>query len=98
MKKGRRVRPLSFDAVFDAIRLESVSFGRVQEMLKAMDAMKSLIHYWQCNRGSFAVENIILTTAIGGLVVGILSSDLIKDAELSMWENLFARASEKSTF
>ena len=50
-----------------------------------MDAMKSLIHYWQCNRGSFAVENIILTTAIGGLVVGILSSDLIKDAELSMW-------------
>ena len=44
------------------------------------------------------MENIILTTAIGGLVVGILSSDLIKEAELSMWENLFERASEKSKF
>lgn len=63
-----------------------------------MDAMKNLVQYWRCDRGSVAVENIILTTAIGGLVVGILSSDLIKEAELSMWENLFERASEKSKF
>lgn len=63
-----------------------------------MDAMKNLVQYWQCDRGSVAVENIILTTAIGGLVVGILSSDLIKEAELSIWENLFDRASEKSKF
>lgn len=98
MKKGRRVRPLSFDVVFDAIRLGSVSFGRVQEVRNAMDAMKNLVQYWRCDRGSVAVENIILTTAIGGLVVGILSSDLIKEAELSMWENLFERASEKSKF
>lgn len=61
-----------------------------------MGAMKNLVQYWQCDRGGLAVENIILTTAIGGLIVGILSSDLIKEAELSMWENLFERASEKS--
>lgn len=60
--------------------------------------MKAIIEYLKCDRGGFAVEDVLLTALVGGMIYAVLTSDMIKDADEDLWKGLFNSAGSKASF
>ena len=61
--------------------------------------MKTVIfEYLRCDRGGFAIEDILLTALVGGIIYAAITSDMVKDADEDLWSGLFDSARSKASF